>query len=153
MGARGTAPRPLELVKALGNPGHIAHLDRPRAHFVPTVPECPDYIDEVGRAEWERLSPQLIRLGLLTSADYAAFACYCVSYSMLVAASLALADGNGLTFSSGDNGYVQARPEIAIRNNAMKSIKDFAIQFGFTPSARGRIELPEPPGGNDEDLD
>lgn len=147
MGARGIAPRPLELVKALGNPGHIAHLDKNTPKFIPQVPECPEYIDAVGRGEWERLAPQLERLGLLTSADFAAFACYCVSYSMLVAASNALADGV-LT-----NQYGQQRAEIGIRNNAMKSIKDFAIQFGFTPSARGRIELPDPGDGTDEDLD
>jgi P27 family predicted phage terminase small subunit len=147
MGARGIAPRPLELVKALGNPGHIAHLDKKNVHFVPLVPPCPDYVDAVGRAEWERLAPQIQRLGLLTSADFAAFACYCVSYSLFVAASTALQDGVLL------NKYDQQRAEIGIRNGAMKAIKDFAIQFGFTPSARGRIELPESPNGPDEDLD
>lgn len=146
MGSRGRAPRPLELVKVLGNPGHIK-IDKNTPKFVPVVPPCPDYIDDIGRAEWIRLAPQLERLGLLTSADFAAFACYCVSYSMLVASSVALSDGILV------NQYGQQRAEIGIRNNAMKSIKDFAIQFGFTPSARGRIELPDAMTGGDEDLD
>jgi hypothetical protein len=32
-------------------------------------------------------------------------------------------------------------------------IKDLAVQFGFTPSARGRINLPDSRTGDDEDLD
>jgi P27 family predicted phage terminase small subunit len=87
----------------------------------------------------------------MTSADFAAFACYCAAYSQFIASQRILKD-EGLTFMS-PNGYLMARPEIAISNTAMKLIKDFSIQFGFTPSSRGRIQLPDAGDGDGEDLD
>ena len=150
MGMRGAAPRPLELVRAEGNPGHQKiNIETPK--FRPVLPPCPSWLDSHARKEWKRLGPELVRLGLMTSADMAAFASYCASYSRLVLSQRTLKE-KGLTFET-PNGYVMPRPEVAISNSAMKLIKDFAIQFGFTPSARGRIQLPDSGDSGSEDLD
>jgi P27 family predicted phage terminase small subunit len=150
MGLRGAAPKPLELVRLEGNPNHQKiNIETPR--FKPILPPCPSWLDSAARKEWRRIGPELERLGLMTSADVACFASYCSSYSRLIAAQKVL-KREGMTFST-PNGYIMPRPEVAISNTAMKMVKDFAIQFGFTPSARGRIQLPSQGDGTDEDLD
>jgi P27 family predicted phage terminase small subunit len=150
MGLRGAAPKPLELVRLEGNPNHQKiNIETPR--FKPILAPCPSWLDSGARKEWRRIGPELERLGLMTSADMACFASYCSSYSRLMAAQKVL-KRLGLTFET-PNGYVMPRPEVAISNAAMKMVKDFAIQFGFTPSARGRIQLPNHGDGTEEDLD
>ena len=151
MGMRGPAPRPLELVRAEGNPGH-RKINGNNPKPKPVAPKCPPWLDTQARREWKRVAHELEILGLLTSLDLACFASYCAAYSRLVAAQRALKK-EGLTFET-PNGYIMPRPEVAISNIAMKIVKDFAVQFGFTPSARGRIQLPNS-GSNpdDEDLD
>lgn len=157
MGMRGAAPKPLELVRLEGNPNHQKiNIETPR--FKPVLPPCPSWLDATARKEWRRIGPELERLGLMTSADVACFASYCASYSRLVLAQRALkqfakADPNLALCFRTPNGYMMPRPEISIANHAMKMVKDFAIQFGFTPSARGRIQLPGQGDGSDEDLD
>lgn len=150
MGLRGPAPRPMELVKLEGNPGH-RKINHETPKFKPVIPPCPAFLDSVGRKEWRRLTPELERLGLITSADLAAFASYCVAWSRLVASEKVL-KREGMTFET-PNGYVMPRPEISVSNSAMKLIKDFACQFGLTPSSRGRIQIPDSGNGDDEDLD
>jgi P27 family predicted phage terminase small subunit len=140
----------LALIKAEGNPGH-RRLPKNEAKFKPVLSEPPDFLDAEAKKEWKRIGPELVQLGLFTSADVVAFASYCVSYSRLIKAQKKI-NRLGLTMKTGNNYHVP-RPEIAITNNAMKLIKDFAIQFGFTPSARGRIDLPKKDDGEGEDLD
>jgi P27 family predicted phage terminase small subunit len=140
----------LELVKLEGNPGHrkVSH-ETPK--FKPILPKAPAWLDSVARKEWRRIGPELERLGLLTSGDMAAFAAYCAAYSMLVSAQRVL-KREGMTFETA-NGYKMPLPEVAISNTSMKLVKDFCIQFGFTPSSRGRMQIPDQGDGQDEDLD
>lgn len=149
MGLRGPAPRPLELARLLGNPGK-RRLNIETAHFAPKV-DPPSWLDALARKEWKRLAPELDRLGMLTSADRAAFACYCASYALLVEAQAAL-KLHGLVYTT-PAGIPAARPEIQIAKSAMRNVLSFAHEFGFSPSARGRIELPKRPETADEDLD
>jgi P27 family predicted phage terminase small subunit len=150
MGMRGPAPKPMELVKLEGNPSHQKiNDDAPK--FKPTIPTCPPWIGAAGRKEWKRLAPELQRLGLLTSGDYAAFCCLCSAWSDLVEARKDIKE-NGSTYTT-DKGNTVQRPSVGMKNQALKQIKDFAVQFGMTPSARGRIQLPGKGGEGDEDLD
>ena len=150
MGLAGPAPRPLEITRMLGNPGHIK-IDVETPKFKPIAPKPPSWLDRTAKAEWNRLAPELERLGLLTSADMACFAFYCTSYATVVQCKRALKKLG--TVQETPNGYIAARPEVAMINASMKAVKDFAIQFGFTPSARGRIQLPGRPDEDSEDLD
>lgn len=150
MGMRGPAPKPLELVKAQGNTAK-KKLPRNAPRFKPKPPECPLWLDALAKKEWARLAPELHNLNLLTTADLAAFASYCSAYSQLQQAEKVL-QKHGRIFET-PNGYLMPRPEVAMSNQAMKQIKDFAVQFGFTPSARSRIDLKPQEEAGSEDLD
>jgi len=150
MGVRGPAPKPDEVKRLEGNKGHEKNRKRP-PKFSPKVPACPDWLDDLARKEWARIGPELGNLAMLTAGDLAAFACYCKAYSDLQQAEAVIQE-KGHVFETA-TGYVMPRPEVAMANTAMKQVKDFAIQFGFTPSARSRIDLTPKDDGGDEDLD
>jgi P27 family predicted phage terminase small subunit len=80
----------------------------------------------------------------LTVADRAALAGYCVAYAHWLEAEEFL-ETNGTTFvMRDDKGVVKGRfavPEVGIAVKMLDKIRQFAAEFGFTPSARGRIEL------------
>lgn len=80
-------------------------------------------------------------LGLLTQVDRAALAAYCQCYSEWVQANVILAE-EGMTFTT-PNGYVQQRPEVAIRQKARNDMLRFAARFGLTPSDRTGLRVPE----------
>jgi P27 family predicted phage terminase small subunit len=138
MGERGPAPKPTALRELEGNPGKRAlpkNEPKPDKGAV-----CPEWIPAEAKAEWERVAPELERLGLLTKVDSSALAAYCVAYARWRAAEEAIAI-HGLTFMT-ESGYAAQRPEVGIANKAMADIRAFCKEFGLTPSARGRMSIP-----------
>ncbi len=71
MGVRGPAPIPTAINHIRGNPGK-----RKKNHSEPKptvqIPYCPAHLDEDARKEWDRLAPILVRMRILTEADYIA---------------------------------------------------------------------------------
>lgn len=146
----GPAAKPLEFRVLEGNPGHRAIPKKPPKFGQKNV-SPPSYLDNDAKKEWRRMAPQLKKMGLLTSGDIHAFACYCQAVSNLAAARKTLSE-EGRVFVSG-KGYLLPRPEVGMETQAMKAIKDFAAQFGFTPSSRSKIDLSDLDKGTKEDLD
>jgi P27 family predicted phage terminase small subunit len=148
MGARGPAPQPVELKVLHGNPGkRRLNTDRPKPKPGATVPA---WLPATARAEWARVMPELTRLGLVTVVDVAALSGYCLAWAQLQQAQ-AILDVEGLTMTL-PSGYAQQRPEVSIVHKSLGLIKAFCAEFGFTPSARGRMTAgatPETPEGDD----
>jgi phage terminase small subunit len=76
MGRRGPAATPSNIVKLTGNPGH-RKANKTEAKPRPVPPPAPTYLAKNARRVWDRLEPELDRLGLLTVVDGDAFAAYC----------------------------------------------------------------------------
>lgn len=150
MGARGPAPQPTALKLLRGNPGH-QKLNRQEPKPRPVAPKCPDWLDLIGKREWRRIVPELDRLGLLTTVDMAALASYCTLYSTIVQCERVI-QAEGFTALVGEKGYLQQRPEVAIRQKAILAIKAFCAEFGLTPSSRGRMTVPEKDDDEGADL-
>ena len=86
----GRKPKPTALKRLHGNPGGRAlPKGEPEPGGLSSVAP-PSHLSRDARAEWRRLAPELIRLGLLTVNDLAAFAAYCSAWSDFVAADRAL---------------------------------------------------------------
>lgn len=140
--------KPTALKILEGNPGRRP-LNETEPKPVPIAPECPDWLLDEAKKEWNRLAPELERIGLLTIIDKAAFAGYCQSYAKWKVAEEFIKK-NGTTYripktdKSGKviSVYIAAFPEVVIANQSLKQIKAFAVEFGLTPSSRGRICLP-----------
>lgn len=147
MGARGPAPKPTALRIIEGNPGK-----KPLSHDEPKptlgIPPCPAWLEPEAKKEWRRVSRELDRIGMLTLVDGTALAGYCESYARWRQAERILTEQGKLTYET-DTGYVRERPEVGIAQRYLGLVKQFAAEFGLTPSSRTRIRVPDK--GNDEE--
>ncbi len=133
----GPRPKPAALRLLHGDTGHRAKRNSPQPR--PIRPECPGWLLPEAKGEWERVAPELARLGLLTLLDRAAFAGYCQAYARWQAAERFL-EINGDVVKA-QSGYLMPRPEVAIARAERRAMVQLAVEFGFTPSARSRISV------------
>jgi P27 family predicted phage terminase small subunit len=108
----------------------------------PGTVTCPSFLSEEAKAEWERIAPELMRLGLLTPIDRAAFAAYCESYAQWVRAETLLQEKGVLVI--GNKGHVIVSPLLWVSSSATKMMLKFGVEFGLTPSSRSRLIAAEP---------
>lgn len=141
-------PKPTKLKILEGNPGkRPLNENEPIPQSI--APECPDWLLDEAKKEWNRLAPELERLGLLTSIDRVAFAGYCQSYAKWKIAEEFIKK-NGATYRIPKRDkegkiisvYIAQFPEVAIARHSLRQIRMFAQEFGLTPSSRGRLLLP-----------
>jgi P27 family predicted phage terminase small subunit len=153
MGARGPRPEPTAIKKLKGNPGRRPLNDRePKFSADEAVTAAPEFLSDEARAEWDRVAPELLRLGLLTMADRAALAIYCQYYARWVEAEQhILTYGATIEFRDDDGNvkYVQPSPYFGISIKMSDRMRQAAAEFGMTPSARTRVMA----GGSDEPAD
>jgi len=147
VGRRGPPPLPSAEKKRRGT----YRADRARREPKPRLiaPPCPSWLDPTAQTEWRRVAPELERLELLTELDATALAAYCDSYATWRKAMKVLRE-KGLTFTAKKSGYVGQRPEVSIGERAILRMRTFCIEFGMTPSARGRMRLPDETPKEDE---
>jgi P27 family predicted phage terminase small subunit len=107
MGLRGPAPKPTATKRLEGNPGK-RKLNEAEPTLAAGAPDCPDYLDDVARKEWDRLTSILIAMKVLTEADYIALANLCQAYSTLMNAQKQL-NKTGILYES-KSGYIQQSP-------------------------------------------
>ncbi len=126
-----------------------------------SVPEPPNFLSDEALGEWQRVTPQLERLGLISELDRAALAAYCQAYGRWVEAERGLrlarqtasaesaatpelfgeengARGAGLVVRK-ISGNAQIHPLLVIANEAMTLTVRFATEFGITPAARSKV--------------
>jgi P27 family predicted phage terminase small subunit len=101
---------------------------------------CPSWLEGDAAKEWNRVAPELGRLGLLTVVDVPAFAGYCQAYRRWREAEAAVssavkAGGLGLAVSQGLEGMARER---------LRLMKTLAAEFGFTPASRSRVTAAPP---------
>ena len=145
---RGRKPKPTVLKVLEGNPGKRRINDRePTAPA--GLPDCPDYLDDVARDEWQRTGEVLRDMGLLSLADRTALAAYCTAYSRWVQAEAAVKK-YGTIVKSPDKGFPMKSPYLTIADQAMESMRKFMVEFGLTPSSRSRIKVPDAGQAGDE---
>ena len=134
----GPRPLPLPLKLLRGNPGKRR---LPKQSLRPaTGAVCPQWLSAEAKAEWNRIVPELERLGLLTRIDQACLVCYCEAYSDFKKAARELAR-QGLTLKAG-NGTRIPHPAVQMKRASMKQVREFSAEFGLSPAARARLEIP-----------
>ena len=137
----GRPPKPTKLKILQGNPGKRA---LPHAEPQPTIgiPTRPGWLSPEAKREWTRVVGELAELGLLATIDRALISAYCQCWAMYVAAVKAI-DEHGMTFET-PNGYIAQRPEVAIATRNLEKMNQLSAKFGFTPSDRSKMAMPEP---------
>ena len=138
-------PKPTNLKILQGNPsGRPLNTREPKPKM--GIPTPPDVLSKEALAEWDRLSPYLLRTGLITEADRAAFAAYCQAYGRWIEAERVVAT-QGECYTS-DKGNIVQNPWLWVANRALEQMYKFLGEFGLTPSSRSKLSIN--PGTEDE---
>lgn len=152
MGSRGPKGEPDNVRELRGNPGKRA--PQPTVKAVPGVPEAPEWLSEAAKAEWERVSPELARIGVLSRLDRGALTSYCFWWAVfedLASTVMALEESERVV--DDNRGSVKKNPLIQQCRDASDRYQAWAQQCALTPAARGRMRAPESEPGDDADLD
>lgn len=136
MATRGRKPKPTAVKVLEGNPGK-----RSLNVYEPTpenkAPECPSWLNDEAKAEWNRLVDKMVELGTLTEMDMAAFAGYCQSYARWKEAEEFIEKHDNIVKTP--SGYWQQVPQVSIAQTNLKVMLKFCSEFGLTPSSRSRM--------------
>jgi P27 family predicted phage terminase small subunit len=156
---RGRKPKPTAQKKRQGNPGKRKINRRepqPKmsADIKPKLPRAVEAaIDDVAiaascRSFTERYLPQLKAMGVYTDADQAAFELMTLHYALAwVAAETVQLDGlKCLSVKGGE----MKHPLLQVVRENSNLFRAYAAEFGMTPSARSRIEIPDPNDHNQQ---
>lgn len=142
----GPPPKPTHLKLLDGNPGKRP-LNEAEPEYA-TGCKMPTWLPPGARREWKRVAPQLETIGLLQEVDMAALASYCVAVDQLERATRALKptrNNRNPEIQITENGYETISGAELMRRSAVKEIRAFAAEFGFTPAQRSRISVPGKP--------
>lgn len=152
---RPAQPAVLKLLK--GNPGKKSFgglMDEVKDPSVPVAaPPMPTCLSDEAVAEWERIVPDLLLLGLVSTLDGMALATYCEAvadwqrFRWRIAEMNAKADsrdaGDVQTFATGAK-QISVWRQLA--NDAEKRANSAGAQFGFSPVARRNLKTAAPQG-------
>lgn len=152
-GNRGGRPKkPTQVHILAGNPSKIPDLEK-RAAAEPrppeaTAPKPPAYLPKAAKKCWKENAKILSASRLLTEADLGALEAYCMAYALYRRAVEELGEGTIVyrpqEGTQPDTLYQDERPQSRAIRSYMKEMREWAREFGMTPAARGRMELPEP---------
>lgn len=142
---RGRPPKPTALKRLNGNPGK---RPLPENEPQPSIKKqtVPAFLNPEARTEWKRIVPELEKMGLLTVVDRTALEGYCIAYAKWRLAEEYI-NKHGLIYESmlytRDGKELGMRrlehPEVSIAHQTALLILKYCAEFGFTPSARVRL--------------
>jgi len=136
---RKAIPSPLKLLR--NNPGKRP-LPRGEPQPARDLPTPPAHLGALAVLEWERVAPELHRIGVLTMVDRAVLAGYCDAYERWALARQVI-EVEGL-FVSSPNGYRIAHPALSVANTAKATMLKYMIELGLTPASRVKLAKGEP---------
>ena len=141
----GRKPIPTHLKLIRGNPGRRP-LPENEAQLPAGIPDPPKHLKGRAKKEWDRITPELSRAGLLTKIDGTALAAYCDCFAQWAEASTKIKK-TGMVVK-GERGEPIINPFLKISNAAVDRLRQFLVEFGMTPSSRSKVKaapLPEKP--------
>ena len=136
---KGRPPKPTALKVFEGNRGRQT-LNQNEPKPTKGVPSCPTWLKGEAKREWNRVTKELHRIGVLTQIDRAIAAAYCQAWADFVWAVAELSE-NGRIITGGKNDYVMPHPAVAIKRQAGKELQEFGNLLGLNPSARSRLHV------------
>ena len=139
-GRVGRQRKPTELKVLEGNPGK-RQLPQNEVKPKPIIPECPIWLHDYAKTEWNIIAPKLDMLGLLTEVDCTALAAYCQSYARWREAEEFMSKHN--TIFKTQSGYLQQVPQVAIAQKYMALMSTYLGKFGLSPADRAGLVSPK----------
>ncbi len=128
---------PTNMRLVTGNAGKRA-LPKDEPQVAVSEPDAPEYLCEVGKAEWQKMVKLLAGMRVMSEADVTALALYCDAFARWRHAIAAVnADGAVLETTNGNK--IQ-HPYLQIANKAHDQMLKLLCEFGLTPSSRTRVK-------------
>lgn len=160
---RGRPRKPTKLKLIEGERKDRINKNEPKPQVgIPALPyHLRQVMSRVALKEWNRVAPELKRLGILTNIDMVCLAAYCQAFGEWVCAERIIKEKGPLHKAGGETktikhidgsetitkkgGSITTSPYVWIRDKALKHMHQFATEFGMTAAARGKITIcPEP---------
>ncbi|QXE85985.1 phage terminase small subunit P27 family [Geomonas nitrogeniifigens] len=115
------------------------------------IPEMPAHLSEDAKAEWERITPLLDEMGIISDLDLSALAMYCQAYGRHIEAERKILETGLLDTTS--NGNTIQSPLVGISNHSMEIARKLLATFGMTPADRSKVNAvprqPDKPEGKE----
>lgn len=144
MPGRKKIPTKVKELKGTAQPCRIDKNEMQVTEVV-SMPDAPLFLNEYGQAEWEKVTNELANIKMLHSVDLPMLAMYCNEMGAYFAIAQEL--GGSFTEQTYDkDGKLRASkiaPKYKIMQNALQNALKIATQFGFTPSSRASLSMPE----------
>lgn len=109
----------------------------------PVIPECPPQLNEIARAEWDRVCRILHAAGVITVADRAILAAYCVEWARYIEAA-GMLTLEGPIVKAPKTEVPMHNLHLSVANRALTNVIRLAAELGLTPSSRSRIHAESP---------
>ena len=123
-------PKPIELKLIEGNPGKRPLPDPIEKKYEGFDP--PEWFDDNALDEWNRVLPELERMGVLDNLDRSLLIVYCSLYSEFVRAQAQSLQGELEMKQGAANWY-------SIAQKAADGMRKIAIEFGMSPASRCKL--------------
>jgi len=107
-------------------------------YIAPASPEMPRTLTPAAKETWDRLTPRLVALGVLTPLDGDALATYCETLERYQRCK-AQVDEEGLTLPTSQG--TSAHPLLAEMAKCQRFMRDFENDYGMRHLARARIKI------------
>jgi P27 family predicted phage terminase small subunit len=151
MGQRGPRPTPSAILKARGSWRGDATKGEPQPEAA--LPEPPGWLTADARAVWQQVIEQLARMKVVTRADANALARYADAFVRWRKAADFLEQKGDIYTIKGEDGTVKCVmpfPQVSIYNKLAATLLKLEQEFGLTPSARSRIQVPIAPDASSD---
>lgn len=146
----GRKPLPTKL-KVLKGTLNVTRTNKDEPDPTPEIPEPPEHLNEEALKEWDRITKELDKVGLISQLDRTELAMYCQAYSRWVKYEKIVAESSELYES--EKGGLQLSPAMWVVNRAMEQCHKFLSEFGMTPSSRSKVSATKKKVGTHDEWD
>ena len=112
---------------------------------VVSMPKAPSFLNQHGADEWDLVTNELANIKMLHLTDLSILAAYCNEIGIYREIAQEL-QGNFTEQTVDKDGRLRASkiaPKYKVMQNALQMAMKIATQFGFTPSSRASLSMPE----------
>lgn len=137
--------RPAQSKKTLKLHGTFREDRHGRGELPASEPDCPEWLSDEAKAEWQRIVPTLVNLVGVHKIDRSLLATYCETWAEWRNAVEALRKEGETYETETQNGIiVRAHPLVSIRQSARNDLVKIGNKLGLSPSARTGLDIATP---------
>ena len=112
---------------------------------VVSMPQAPSFLNQHGADEWDIVTNEFANIKMLHLTDLSILAAYCNEIGIYREIAQEL-QGNFTEQTVDKDGRLRSSkiaPKYKVMQNALQNAMKIATQFGFTPSSRASLSMPE----------